>query len=63
LAFVECRKEVSEWTGLSYILLAIVGIGGFAGISKAIQKKYENSNNSEAERQSSNFRNGDGDGC
>jgi Na+/alanine symporter len=45
LAFIEVRKEVSDWTGLSYVLAAIVGIGGLAGISKAIQKRYENTNN------------------
>ena len=41
LAFIEVRKEISDWTGLSYALGAIVGIGGFAGLSKALQKKYE----------------------
>ena len=42
LAFRESGKEMTDWTGLSYVLVAIVGIGGLAGVSKAIQKKYEN---------------------
>ena len=45
LAFIEVRKEVSDWTGLSYVLAAIIGIGGLAGLSKAIQKKYESYEN------------------
>ncbi|MBE0661149.1 MAG: hypothetical protein IH597_01675 [Bacteroidales bacterium] len=44
LAFIEARKDSSDWSGLSYILVAIIGIGGLASLSKLIQKKYENSN-------------------
>lgn len=41
LAFVECCKEVSDWTGLSYVLVAIISIGAFTAFAKSIQKKYE----------------------
>ncbi len=45
IAFLaERHKEYTDYSGLSYILAAIVGIGGLAGISKAIQKRYEKNN-------------------
>lgn len=40
----ERHKEYTDYSGLSYILAAIVAIGGLAGVSKAIQKKYEKDN-------------------
>lgn len=45
IAFLaERHKEYTDYSGLSYILAAIVAIGGLASLSKAIQKKYEKNN-------------------